>query len=695
MTEPGRAEGPAGHAEGHAQGHRAARGGADGTFEAVTSPQGRMRPASRPRRHLSHLAEAFALSGEPGEVTVTGVAVGSADVQPGDLFVALPGLRAHGADYAAAAVAAGAVAVLTDEPGAARLATLGVPVLTSPTPRAILGTVSAWLYGEPGRELTLVGITGTNGKTTTCYFVAAALERRHPLTGVVGTVELRVGDESIESPRTTVEAPVLHGLFALLRERGATACAMEVSSHALALDRVGGVQFDVAAFTNLQRDHLDFHGDMEGYFRDKARLFAPERARRAVVCVDDEWGARLAGEVRIPVDTVATRADAAGWATADWRVTAATIGLDGVGSTFTLEGPDGVRVEAASPLPGLVNVSNAAVAVVVAHRAGVPLDEAVAGVAGAHAIPGRMERVIERGPGQALCLVDYAHTPDALTLALEAVRPITPGRLILVFGSDGDRDQGKRPIMGEIAARLADVLVVTDENPRSEDAAAIRASILQGVRAVRPDLRDVLELSPRAEALRLGMELAVEGDTVIVTGKGHEPTQEIAGVFHRYNDRDAYLTALAQSWAVSARPDGVTVVAAAHAATPASTRAALRRLRQERDGLGGTRAVAVLAAPDDLGPLAPTDLDALGRGAVRLGIDQLLVVGEDARAMHVGAVQEGSFDGESALVPDADAAFAWLAEHLVPGDVVLVKGGRRAGLHTLAARLAGPTGGAA
>ncbi|GEN79240.1 UDP-N-acetylmuramoyl-L-alanyl-D-glutamate--2,6-diaminopimelate ligase [Actinotalea fermentans] len=652
-----------------------------------------MRPASRPRRHLSHLVEAFGLAGEAGEVTVTGVAVGSADVQPGDLFVALPGLRAHGADYAADAVAAGAVAVLTDDGGAGRLAGLGVPVLTTPAPRSLLGPVSAWFYGEPGRDLTLVGITGTNGKTTTCYFVAAALERRHPLTGVVGTVELRVGEESIESPRTTVEAPVLHGLFALMRERGATACAMEVSSHALALERVGGVQFDVAAFTNLQRDHLDFHGDMEGYFRDKARLFAPERARRAVVCVDDEWGVRLASEVEIPVDTVATREGAAGWAGADWRVTAATIGLDGVGSTFTLEGPGGVRVEAASPLPGLVNVSNAAVAVVVAHRAGIPLDEAVAGVAGAHAIPGRMERVIERGPGQALCLVDYAHTPDALTLALEAVRPITPGRLVLVFGSDGDRDQGKRPIMGEIAARLADVLVVTDENPRSEEPAAIRASILDGVRAVRPDLRDVVELSPRSEALRVGMELAVEGDTVIVTGKGHEPTQEIAGVFHRYNDRDAYLTALAQSWQVTVRPDGVTVVDAAHAATPDSTRAALRRLRRERDERGGTRAVAVLAAPDDLGPVPVTELDALGRAAVRLGVDKLLVVGEDARAVHVGAVQEGSFDGESELVPDRAAAQDWLARHLRPGDVVLVKGGRSAGLAELAGKLAGKLAG--
>lgn len=657
-----------------------------------------MRPGSRPARPLLDLAEAFGLRVVGGDgahgtdVVVSGAAVGSADVLPGDLFAALPGLRAHGADYAAQAVAAGAVAVLTDDDGAARVAAagLGVPVLVAAEPvnlRALVGEVSAWLYGHPARDLTVVGITGTNGKTTTCYFVAAALERAFGLTGVLGTVELKVGDEAIESPRTTVEAPVLHGLFALMRERGAGACAMEVSSHALALERVAGVEMDVAGFTNLQRDHLDFHGDMAGYFADKARLFAPGRARRAVVCVDDEWGRQLARSAQIPVDTVATHPDAPA-PDADWRVTAATIGLDGVGSTFTLEGPDGVVVEAASPLPGLVNVSNAALAVVLAHRAGVPLADAVAAVAGANAIPGRMERVIERGPGQALCLVDYAHTPDALTLALEAVRPITPGRLILVLGSDGDRDQGKRPIMGEIAARLADVVVVTDENPRSEEPGSIRSAILSGVRAVRPEDRDVHEISPRSEALRVGLEMSREGDTVIVTGKGHEPTQEIAGVFHRYNDRDAYRTAAAQRRQVTQRPDGVTVIGAAHAATPDSVRDALRDLVRTA---AGRRAVAVLGLPDDLGPVPVGELDAIGRLAVRLGIARLLVVGDAARAVHTGAVQEGSFDGESTLVPDVAAASDWLATEVRPGDVVLVKGSRSAGLAPVLEALAAVT----
>ncbi len=635
-----------------------------------------MRPEHRPLRPLVDLAVVAGAStaSELEPIAVSGVAVGSADVLPGDLFVAVPGLKVHGARFAADAVAAGAVAVLTDAEGAALAgAELGVPVLVTARPlRAVLGEVSAWCYGYPARDLTVVGVTGTNGKTTTTYFVDAALRTAHRTTAVVGTVELRVGAEAIESPRTTVEAPVLHGLFALMAERGATACSMEVSSHALALERVAGLRVDVAAFTNLQRDHLDFHGDMEGYFRDKARLFAPDHARQGVICVDDEWGARLAAEARIPVETLATRDGSVGRATADWRVEDATIGLDGVGSTFTLVGPE-VRVQAFSPLPGLVNVSNAALAIVVAHRAGVPLADAVTGVAGAHAIPGRMERVVERGEGWPLCLVDYAHTPDALVLALEAVRPITPGRLVLVLGSDGDRDRGKRPIMGEIAARLADVVVVTDENPRSEEPETIRAAILTGARTVRPDGRGILEAAGRAEAVRLGMLIAGGNDTVIVTGKGHEPTQEIAGVFHRYNDRDVYLATRD-----AGRPGTVRV---AEAPDVDAQRAALHALRRSSQG---RRTVAVVAPP--VSASAVTDLDELGRLAVRLDVRRLLAVGTEVRAVHTGAYQEGSWDAETTWVADVEAARQWLAAELRPDDVVLLTG---TGLDELAADLSG------
>lgn len=515
----------------------------------MTPPLGRLRPLHPSTHGIDDLAATFAPqvvsaggAAAAADIVLTGVTVASAATEPGDLFVALQGLKSHGATYAAQAVAAGAVAVLTDPVGAAACAALepalGVPVLTADDPRALLGDIAAWVYDWPARGLVTVGVTGTNGKTTTTYFVDAALRRVHPTTVVLGTVELRIGEDAVESPRTTVEAPALHALLALARERGATAASLEASSHALALGRVHGLTFDVVGFTNLQRDHLDFHGDMEGYFTDKARLFAPEQARRGVVVVDDDWGRRLVAEARIPVESVSTHVGSPEATTADWAVVAATIGLDGVGSTFTLRGPDGVEHAAFSPLPGLVNVSNAALAIVLAYRSGVSLDEAVAGVGSAHAIPGRMERVIERTGGWPLALVDYAHTPDALELALQAVRPITPGRLFLVFGSDGDRDMGKRPIMGATAARLADVLVVTDENPRSEVPAQIRAEILAGARAERPSGVDILEATSRSEAIRLALRLATDGDTIIITGKGHEPTQEIAGVFHRYNDRD-------------------------------------------------------------------------------------------------------------------------------------------------------------
>ncbi len=469
-----------------------------------------MRPRHPTPHRVVELVEAFGLSGAvPADLEVTGVTVASADAQPGDLFVAVPGRTVHGARYAVEAVAAGAVAVLTDDAGIRDATAAGVPVLMAADPRALAGPVAALVYGRPAERLVTVGITGTNGKTTTSYFVDAALRATHPTTAVLGTVELRIGDEAVESPRTTVEAPVLHAICALAVERGATALTTEVSSHGLALGRLGGLRFDVAGFTNLQRDHLDFHGDMDHYFAAKAMLFEPGQARRGVVVVDDVWGRTLAEGARIPVETVATHVDDP--LPADWTVTEAQIGLDGVGSSFVLRGPDGRRHEAASPLPGLVNVSNAALAIVLAHAAGVDLDVAIDAVAHAHEIPGRMERVVERGQGFPLCLVDYAHTPDALVLALEAVRPITPGRLVIVFGSDGDRDRGKRPLMGAIAARLADVLVVTDENPRSEDPASIRAAIIDGVAGQRPDRRDVHEVAPRSAAIRRALRLAGRG----------------------------------------------------------------------------------------------------------------------------------------------------------------------------------------
>lgn len=521
-----------------------------GDWHIVTASAMQLYPESTVPVPLGSLVDALDLRAADAEsaalidgVDVTGVAVASAEIVPGDVFVAVRGLVTHGARHACAAVEAGAVAIVTDEAGVHSAERLGVPVLLADDPRHTAGLLADLVYARPSDDLVSVAVTGTNGKTTTAYFLEAALGAGFGPVALIGTVELRVGDVSLESPRTTLEAPALHRLMAAARERGVKALVTEASSQGIALHRLAGVRFDVVVFTNLQRDHLDFHHTMEDYFAAKAAIFDPAQASRGVIVVDDEWGARLARMSSIPVATLATHVgdESERALRADWRVVSADIGLDGVGSAFGLRDPDGVVHQAHSPIPGLVNVTNAATAIVAAVSAGVEVGAAIAAVACASTIPGRMERVVERGQGLPLCLVDYAHTPEALAYALDAVRPITPGRLVIVFGSDGDRDQGKRPLLGEVAASRADVLVITDENPRSEEPGRIRAAILDGVRRVRPGLEDVVEITTcRADAVRRAMEMCGEGDTVLVTGKGHERTQEIAGVFHRYNDRDIY-----------------------------------------------------------------------------------------------------------------------------------------------------------
>lgn len=477
------------------------------------------------------------------DVDVTGVSVSSNDIAPGELFIAIPGAIKHGAEYAPAAIKNGAVAIVTDDAGLGHTQHLGVPVLITNDPRALAGRLANLVYGAPSQDVVTLAVTGTNGKTTTSHFIAEALEAGLGSVGLFGTIEIRLGDRRVDSSRTTLEAPVQHRLLAVARELGVASVVTEASSHGIALHRLSDVQFDVAVFTNLQHDHLDFHGTMDDYFAVKASIFSPAISKRGVVVIDDEWGARLARTAAIPVVTVSTHPhdQSAGALAADWRVLSYELGLDGVGSSFALRDPEGSVHAAYSPLPGVVNITNAATAIAAAVAAGVDLAAAIAAIRDAPMITGRMERIIDRGHGLPLCLVDYAHTPEALEYALDAVRPITPGKLVLVFGSDGDRDKDKRSELGEIAARLADTLLVTDENPRSEDPAAIRAAVLAGARSIRPDLHDVIEVTTsRADALRQAVAMCGEGDTVIVTGKGHEPTQEIAGVFHAYNDGNIY-----------------------------------------------------------------------------------------------------------------------------------------------------------
>ncbi|WP_078900413.1 UDP-N-acetylmuramoyl-L-alanyl-D-glutamate--2,6-diaminopimelate ligase [Streptomyces sp. SBT349] len=514
-----------------------------GTLTAVPHAD-HSRPARRPR-HVRPvpLAELAALleTEDPGAGRpVTGITHDSRAVQPGDIYAALPGARFHGADFVAQAADLGAVAVLTDLAGAERAAATGLPVLALADPRARLGALAAAIYDEPGRDLLQIGITGTSGKTTTAYLVEGGL--RHAAkegeeTGLIGTVETRIGGERVKSERTTPEATELQALFAVMRERGARSVAMEVSSHALALGRVDGCVFDIAVFTNLSAEHLDFHPDMEDYFQTKARLFTRERARAGVVNLDDEYGRRLVREATVPVTTFS----AEGHPDADWR--AADIELGPLGSTFTALGPEGVTVRASAPLPGPFNVANTLAAVAALAVAGVDPGTAADGVAAVPGVPGRLERVDAGQPY--LAVVDYAHKPDAVEAVLYALRKVTRGRLHAVLGCGGDRDPHKRPRMGAALARLADTAVLTSDNPRSEDPLAILAAMLTGAAEVPAHERaTVLVEEDRAAAIAAAVARAEPGDTVVVAGKGHEQGQDIAGVIRPFDDREELRAAI-------------------------------------------------------------------------------------------------------------------------------------------------------
>jgi len=508
-------------------------------------------PASRPRRpRRTTLAEVVTwleatvgtveVHGDITGVDVTGLTLATQRVRPGDLYAALPGARAHGADFAAAAVAHGAVAVVTDPAGAERLAGLAAPVLVVIDPRSLLGRLAAYLHGDPARAMRVIGVTGTQGKTTTTRLLESGLTAAGVRAAVIGTVGTRVAGDDVTTSLTTPEAPDLHGLFAMMRERDVAACAMEVSSHALVLGRVDGVVFDVAVFLNLGRDHLDFHADVEDYYRAKASLFTPRRTRLALVNLDDEHGRRLARETAaaaVPVRTFSATGTGPG-ADADWR--AADVELRADGSAFTVVGPSGSRIAAGCPIPGDFNVANTLAAVAAAGEAGLDARAVAAGIAAGGGVPGRLERV---DAGQDfVVVVDYAHKPDAVEAAIRTLRPLTAGRLLVVLGAGGDRDPGKRPIMAGIAARLADVLVVTDDNPRSEDPAAIRAAMLAGTAA---EPAEVLEVGGRRAAIREAIRRAGAGDIVLVAGKGHETGQEVDGVVHPFDDRDVVREELA------------------------------------------------------------------------------------------------------------------------------------------------------
>ena len=491
------------------------------------------RPATPPQSSVTEVAawlselvtDPSSVTVRGGDTAVTGLTLSTGRVLPGDLYAALPGARSHGATHVASALAAGAVAVLTDREGA-RLVPAEVPTVVVEEPRRWMGALATRLHGAPATSMRMLGVTGTQGKTTVTRLAEGALSRSGVVAAVVGTVGTRVAQVDVPTSLTTPEAPDLQALFAMMREHDVAACAMEVSSHALVMGRVDGVVFDVAIFLNLGRDHLDFHHDVEDYYAAKASLFTPERARRALVNVDDAHGRRLVGETSLPVSTFSVSGR-----TADWRAVDVVCGARG--SHFTLEGPDGLRLETSVPLPGEFNVSNAVAALASCALAGFDPAAVAAGLAAGEGVPGRLESV-EAGQEFAV-VVDYAHKPDAVEAALATLRPLTDGRLIVVLGAGGDRDTGKRPLMGEIAARLADVLVVTDDNPRSEDPARIRAEVMAGIVGSGAE---VLEIGDRRQAIREALRRAAPGDIVLIAGKGHESGQEVAGVLTSFDDRE-------------------------------------------------------------------------------------------------------------------------------------------------------------
>ncbi|MGV3017391.1 UDP-N-acetylmuramoyl-L-alanyl-D-glutamate--2,6-diaminopimelate ligase [Rothia sp. 88186D007BW] len=494
---------------------------------------------------------------------ITGITMDSREVQPGDLYVALGGAKAHGASFLPAAIELGASALLTDEAGLEIVRELGIPddlgVVTTNQVRAAVGPLSARIYASQpsgGGAPRLFAVTGTNGKTTTTYMTNSIMQALGHTTGLIGTIEILAGGQAIPSKLTTPESPHVHSLIALMREQGITSAAMEVSSHALDYRRVDGIRYDVAGFTNLTQDHLDLHGTMESYFDSKAELFTPARTRRAVITADDHWGLDMAKRA---VQALGARAVVrlftnfgAGYepgedaltslAAQDWALV--QVERSGIGHSFTLRRGDGFELPSATLLPADFNVSNAALAAVMVFesaRDGLERERITEVLARTETltpvVPGRMQ-LISTEP---TALVDFAHNPDALKRALEAIEPADEdGKIIIVFGATGERDQTKRPLMGEVAATYADIVVVTDDDPHSEDPAPIRqtveagalAAVDTGARAQR-----VLNIAPRAAAIDEAIALAGPQDSILVAGRGHEVAQDVAGTDIDLDDR--------------------------------------------------------------------------------------------------------------------------------------------------------------
>jgi UDP-N-acetylmuramoyl-L-alanyl-D-glutamate--2,6-diaminopimelate ligase len=482
---------------------------------------------SRPIEEFKRTVEAVAtianatLIGDASTL-ISGLTINSNNIQEGDLFIALPGEKVHGAEFASEAISRGAIAVLTDAAGAQKIS--GVPVIVSDNPRRAAGVISAWFYSEPMRDLYSVGVTGTNGKTTVTTLLHQIMSAAGRESGLIGTVETRIGDEVVASKRTTPESSDLQALSAVMRERHMRNLVMEVSSHAIALERIRGSHFSVVAFTNLSQDHLDFHKTMDGYFAAKSKLFTFEYADLAVINIDDAYGVKLAEKTELPVMSVSRHDRHATWHYV-------SISRDYVGAHVSIRGSAGILIEGKVHLHGGYNFDNLLMAVAIATESGIDPIDIAAILPHLTGAAGRLESV--RLGQEFTALVDYAHSPDAVKRVLETAHEISDGRVIAVLGCGGDRDSSKRPLMGKALHDGADVAIFTSDNPRSEKPEAILVQMTLGLDIQEPSA--IIE--DRVEAIRAAVNEAKPGDVVLVLGKGHEKGQEIAGVTHPFDDR--------------------------------------------------------------------------------------------------------------------------------------------------------------
>ena len=501
-----------------------------------------LRPEHVVPQSFSSLAASFDLEfAKAGEAQLFGISMNTADLRQGDLFVAMPGLKTHGANFAKRAIELGAVAIVTDKAGLELLDECDVPVAVLEQPRKHLGSLAAWVYSNSPENMPLLfATTGTNGKTSTTYILDTILRQLGQTTGLTSTAERHIAGEVIVSRLTTPESTEMHSLLARMRERKVDSIAIEVSAQALTQLRVDGLVFDVAGFTNLSHDHLDDYGDMQTYFEAKSKLFSAEHAKRGVICLDSEFGQQMLEASSIPCVTISSDAEVK----SDWKVLVTE--QTAARTYFTVTSPSGESISTFVTILGAHMAHNAGLAIAMICEAGIAFEKVKAAtVEGINAyLPGRTELV--SGPTGPSVFVDFGHSPDAFLNTLAAVRKVTTGRVIMLFGADGDRDATKRPAMAQVSAHGCDVLVITDHHPRFEDPASIRKTLVEAAREARPEL-EIYEFSPPEIAIKQAVALAMPGDSILWAGPGHQDYRDIRGVRTPYSARQLAREALKEA----------------------------------------------------------------------------------------------------------------------------------------------------